>query len=238
MDELLPGLSLRKHSRETPTFYESLAELIADALVDNIVSVSSWKTRTNKFIYQHYLSDLLPLKVELDLGFSLKSTWKQLQSPSLDYKTRDIMFLMLHNKLPVRERLFRIQTVPDPYCTACLDYNGAVICDRVHYFCTCIQVNHVWEDIRGILLELLNVAQTATCDYNLLSLQVVKNSVHGNEAVWLLSNYIYQVWKLLHEHETPLLSREKMFGYLKYKFKCDQLGARPELRIQHFMELD
>ena len=39
-----------------------------------------------------------------------------IHSTVVDIKARDVMFLLLHNKLPVKERLLRIRLKPDPYC--------------------------------------------------------------------------------------------------------------------------
>ena len=36
------------------------------------------------------------------------TAWRRLHSPVVDCKARDVLFLLLHNKLPVDERLFRI----------------------------------------------------------------------------------------------------------------------------------
>ena len=43
--------------------------------------------------------------------------------------------------------------------------------------------------------------------------------------VWLIGNYVDLVWQTVHGRG-GLLKKERVFGYLKYKYKADQLGAR------------
>ena len=46
------------------------------------------------------------------------------------------------------------------------------------------------------------------------------------EAVWLLGSYIARIW--FDESVNPI-NREELFGYLKFKFKSDQLGSRHQM---------
>ena len=74
------------------------------------------------------------MESQLDYGVA----WRRLHSTVVDVKARDVMFLLLHNKLPVKERLFRIRLRPDPYCLRCAQ---AEICDIIHFFCGCEAVS-------------------------------------------------------------------------------------------------
>ena len=48
------------------------------------------------------------------------------------------------------------------------------------------------------------------------------------EAVWLIGNYLAKVWELT-EKGTPLIKERALFGYLRFKFKTEQNGARHRL---------
>ena len=63
-----------------------------------------------------------------------KVVWKRFLSPVVFPYSKDVMFLLLHNELPVPEHLFRIGVRQDPYCQYC---SGAEIADVEHVFCTC-----------------------------------------------------------------------------------------------------
>ena len=44
----------------------------------------------------------------------------------------------MHNKLPVRQRFFRVGVYDDPYCEYC---DGAEIADVTHVLTSCVWVN-------------------------------------------------------------------------------------------------
>ena len=46
-----------------------------------------------------------------------------------------------------------------------------------------------------------------------------------NEAVWLLGNYIERVWKIMSKG-AQVIKEEEFFGFLRFKFRLDQSGAR------------
>ena len=95
---------------------------------------------TNKIIYPGYSEEFPVPNDERDSGGSYKQVWRRLCNPCLTSSAREILYLLVHNKLPVRERFFRIKVEVDPYCEYCLDITGAEICDVDHYFCSCSRV--------------------------------------------------------------------------------------------------
>ena len=58
----------------------------------------------------------------------------------------------------------------------------------------------------------------------LLKYSMPKSS-NENEAIWLLGNYISKAWNIL-SSGTQVLKEEEFFGFLRFKFKTDQSGAR------------
>ena len=58
--------------------------------------------------------------------------WKRLNSPTIRLCNWDTMFLLIHNKLAVPERLHRTGFRDQPYCSYC---PGNIISNVEHYFC-------------------------------------------------------------------------------------------------------
>ena len=164
-------------------------------------------------------------KAEVDAGISFKLVWRRLESPVLSGSAKDVLFLLIHNKLPVKERLFRIGLSVDPYCLQC---PGGMICDIAHYFCSCIGVAHVWGWVRARLVDILGVGSAQCSDWELLNLLFPGSSVE-NEAVWLVGSYTAWVWKEIFTFGRAWLRAEQFFGFLRFKYKADQLGARVPL---------
>lgn len=127
--------------------------------------------------------------------------------------------MLLHNKLPTKERLFRIGMHNDPYCQFCVN---AVVSDTEHFFCSCDRVADVWDWVRR---KLTNMVGNLYSDWDLLNFMWSKCS-YDKEAVWLLGSYIWKIW---FKNSPRPINKEEMFGYLTFKFKADQLGARHKL---------
>ena len=230
LDDFVAGLGAVKHAQVVPPFFESLAILVCDERIQEDDLHLRWKACSNKIIYRRYIQKLPPCKIEIDLGYSLQLVWKRLSSPTLDYLTRERMYFLVHNKLPLRERLFRLHSVNDPYCLACLDLTGAKILDRQHLFCNCMKVAHVWQAVKKLLIETSPNQLSGYNDLDFLTLQVPKTDVE-TELVWIVSTYVFQTWNMIYENEAPSINIDRMFGFLKFKYKMYKYGARPTMFI-------
>ena len=170
-------------------------------------------------------------KAEEDAGVSLKVVWKRLSSPVLSGSARDVLFLLIHNKLPVRERMFRIGLAVDPYCQVC---PGGSIADVTHYFCACCAVAPVWGWVRARLVDVLGVNSSQCSDWEFLNL-LFPGSNCENEATWLVGTYAAWVWREIYILGKSWLRGDQFFGFLRFKYKSDQLGARLPFAIQNLI---
>ena len=177
----------------------------------------------NKTVYAELTSSFPPPKVVIENNLDYSKAWKRLHSAVVDGKARDVLFLLLHNKLPVKERLFRMGVQHDPYCTQC---DGAEINDIMHFFCTCEAVRNTWAWLK---MQLVQVGQTGAVidDWHMINLLFL-NSSHDSEIVWLISTYVYYVWEMVHVKKQQV-RLEKFFGYLTFKYKMDQATLPEQL---------
>ena len=228
LGDLLPGIELGEHSVDSVVYFDNLATLFVEAKLADQITVGNWRLVTNKIIYHGFSKDFVVPKVEVESGMSYKEVWKRLCSPSLASVCKEILFLLVHNKLPVKERIFRIRLAADPYCEHCFDIVGAVICDVEHFFCTCSKVAETWGRLKEILVNMLDVEVTDISDVKLINL-CLPNNRRSNEVVWLLGTYVGEVWRSIFVKGAPELNDAQFFGFLKFKFKADQLGARMPL---------
>ena len=84
-----------------------------------------------------------------------------------------------------------------------------------------------WNSVSDILSVLLG--QTVS-QSELITLRFPK-SHNDTEVTWLIGVYIYFVWKTFQGERKDLVDRDQLFGFLKYKYKSDQLGSRSPLNI-------
>ena len=157
------------------------------------------------------MSDLGPPKIVRESGRDYKKVWRRLHTSAVDPSPREILFLLIHNKLPIPERLFRISARRDPYCESCL---SAEISDVEHFFCTCINVSLLWTWIKNRIKLLLQSADAS--DWELLNL-LFPHTRYETEVVWLISNYVWFIWENIFV-KSESISLDKFFGYLTYKY--------------------
>ena len=216
-------LPVQTHAANVPCYFDSLAQNITNARLTEILSTSNWKRVTNQMIYRANVELFPAPRVEQESQFSFKQTWKNLGLIAHSSSVHEVLLLLIHDKLPTSERLFRIQLQQDPYCSFCLEHCGlAVIADREHYFCSCHRVSAMWEDLKKRLrIMLKNVDVNQHIRILTLNLPSVK------EAVWLISNFIHEIWVSSSDHS----STEQLFGFLKFKYRNEkdylQLGEIP-----------
>ena len=235
LQDLDQDLGLMGNTLQVPSFFEELALLITDAKISNTIDAHNWRSLSNRSIYLSYMSELPPPRVEIESGFSLVDIWKRINLPCLDYQEREVMYLLAHNKIPVPERLFRIHLANDPYCMTCLDYEGANICDLEHFFCSCRRISESWSLIASIVLKFLpNVSSSSNLNFDLISLRFDRN-LYENEIVWLISSYVSEIWRIFNRRNEQNVQKEKLFGFLKYKYRKNQMGAR--LKLQEIQDL-
>ena len=60
---------------------------------------------------------------------------------------------------------------------------------------------------------------------------IFSKSERDMEIVWLLGSFMLEAWLVHQQKGSASLSRGYLFGYLRYKFKEDQLGARPKFQL-------
>ena len=83
----------------------------------------------------------------------------------------------------------------------------------------------MWENIKKVVTELLQVNVT---NENLLFLQFPESDF-DREICWLLGYYSSFIWRSSYVKKTAKIHRAQVFGFLKFKYKISQIGARVKL---------
>ena len=164
-------------------------------------------------MYNEMTSSLPPPKVVMESSLDYSLAWSRLHCSVVDSRARDVMYLLIHNKLPVQERLFRIRLRNDPYCQSCA---GAEICDVEHFFTRCERVVDTWTCMRIEILRYGNF-QNSVDDWKILNLMFPKSRLE-KELIWLVSSYILFVWDSVYVRGADVRA-EQFFGYLRFKYK-------------------
>ena len=210
-------------------YYEKIGLVLADLMVLHVLNEKTLPTLTNKMVYRELLMDLPPPKVIRESSRDFKNVWERLHNKILDSRAKEIMLLLIHNKLPVPERLHHINVRTDPYCEVC---DGTPASDITHFFSACSRVFVLWNWIRSKLTSFSqNLAAVSDCDMlNLLFCETRRDM----EVVWLVSHYVCYVWDSIMIHGTGI-SLDKFFGYLTFKYREQHATiGRPLQQLNEF----
>ena len=123
----------------------------------------------------------------------------------------ECLYLLIHNKLAVPERLHRIGISDSPQCLFC---PGMIISDTVHYFCSCCRTRRIWSLIKTTISKMVYIGYPS--DWELINLLFPKN-YRETAVTWITGIYVGYVWQLRSDGKEVDFTR--FFGYLTFKYK-------------------
>ena len=193
--------------------FNSVADCLTKARMQEDFDFANWNKLTNKQVYKCFAKSFKKPKVERESTSDMTLVWRRLTFLAYTRQIHEVSFLMIHNKLPVQERLFRIQLSKDPYCLMC---SGAEIQDIPHVFISCDKVLTYWGWTRDLCLSLLgnmNVDEESILKFHW------PRSCKDREICWLIGHYAFIVWDMLFRRKLSEVNEKEFFGFLKFKYK-------------------
>jgi hypothetical protein len=92
--------------------FKHLKDLFIEAHANEVIDIENLN-KVPKDVYKDFTSSIPPPKYE---NMPWNDIWDRVNRPVLKFHVRDVMFLLIHNKLPTRERLFRLNQCRDDQC--------------------------------------------------------------------------------------------------------------------------
>ena len=155
LSDIWVGPVVRNEGLECQHF-NLIADIVVKAKLHEHVQVTSWRLLTNKVIYTGFAHDFTKPKVEREAALPMDMVWSRIQTLNFNRVVQETNLLLVHNKLPVKERLFRVGLARDPYYDFC---EAAVIQDTQHYFTQCERVGIYWKWVRTVLFSIMGPMQ-------------------------------------------------------------------------------
>ena len=184
--------------------------VFGDIEVDKLMSV------TSKGLYTSFTATFPPPKVIYKFEVDWNLVWRRLDMSTLEPLGRDYLFVIIHNVVPNRERLFyKMNMVDSPNCLLCGEKE-----DNTHVFTECLLVREAWGWLRLRLLSLLPDDCAQTSNFEFISLMFSKH-FWEKELVWLLGVYVEFVWQQRMLKKTSV-KLEQLVGEIKYRYKKNQ----------------
>ena len=210
------------HAEIISPYFMHMRALLNGGLILGDVQVKTLKKTRAKTLYEGFTSSFPPPKIVFKFDFDWSQVWLRLQSPMLEPGAREVMFMVVHNIIANRDRLFsKFHMVPNADCLHC-----NVLHDNVHVFCECVLVRESWFWIRQRLIGMIPHSG-ATSNFEFLNLMFEK-SAFENQVIWMIGIHVQMVW----EHvicKKKSLKIETLKSEYRMKFVEHQKSNMPDL---------
>ena len=193
--------------------FNKVADLVTNVGLLESVDLAAWNGLTNKMIYQSFAELFSRTKIEREASSDMSLVWSRLISLKRNRVVQETSYLLVHNKLPVQERLFRINLSKDPYCPFC---QTASFQDVFHFFTLCARVEVYWSWTKSLAISLLDARNVNEED--LIVFNWPKSRRDG-DITWLIGHYVFIVWDMLSVRRLSAINNTEFFGFMRFKYK-------------------
>ena len=215
MGNLLPSLRPGPHSERVPVYYVHFRRLFEEAVLNSSVDVANLGGAQTKLIYRGFTETLPPPKIVYKYDLPWDTVWSRINHPVLSLYQRELLFMLVHNILPTRERLHRLNQADN---NLCIEGDGVETVE--HLFCSCRRVQVAWAWMRR-KIQYNGLALPGMSDFDLIHML---SGVPGRsvDLVWLISSYVEFVWREKTKKEVYFIDADKLRIYIQEQFDVNQ----------------
>ena len=189
LEEALPDMGTGVHSDRTPTYFQHLQQLFMESHANEIINVTRLNSVPAKQIYKDFTSSFPPPKIIYKYeNLPWDEIWDRLNRPVINSHVRDVMFLVIHNILPTRQRLFRLNQCRSDQCD-----QGDGLEDMEHLFTGCVRTQVAWAWRRRKIMHLMADLPSYPSNFELINLTY--DSMMDDEILWLVASYCFYVYE-------------------------------------------
>ena len=158
LQDEIPELTGNQQSQTESTYFKKMAELVKDGLNQDLPLHSK-----SKQIYAAFTSTLPSPKIHFKLDLPWEQVYDRIWSKLLTVEQQDLMFTLINDIYPTKERLHRLNQNRSSNCARC-----GVIDTNVHSFLHCQDVEIIWNHLIQEIPEILTTRTGAPEDEWLL----------------------------------------------------------------------
>ena len=221
--EYFPDMGQGPHAEIISPYFLHMKALLIGGIVLGEIQVSNLKKTSAKTLYDGFTSSFPPPKIEFKFDIDWSQVWRRLQSPMLEPRAREVLFMLINNIIANRDRLHnKFNMVPSPNCLHC-----NVLQDNVHLFSECVLVRESWFWVRQRILGILPNTNRTTSNFEFLNLMFDSDRMDG-EIIWILGIYVQLVWDVV-ICKKKHLKLETMKSEYEMKYSTHQKSNMPHL---------
>ena len=222
-----PNLNENSPCHVSTPYFDNCASLILDECIEPEINDLNLHVHTTKSIYLCLNSTPCPPKVENNFERNWDQIWSNLNHAAISCDARNVMFLIVHNIFPNKQRLNRLNGLhPSGFCNIC-EY---VTEDNIHLFTTCPKIARCFEYIKSIFIvnnvfSILYLFKIHQYEQRIVHdrLLHLAEKTHNNTArkIYLscLSLYCLYVYNCIRSESPPSIRNLKSFLLEKSSFK-------------------
>ena len=171
--------------------------------------------------------EFIPIRCELRYPVvNWDRSWSYTLTPGLDSEQKTFLFKMLHNILPTKARLFRLQQSVSPVCSQCTSGDSE---DCAHALLSC---SFNTEEVNNWIRQVVNKAAPNHCLQDIVTLNLELEQTAVFPLVWFLSNTLSIVWQLrsckknisLHTIRASLEARINILRKSRLACRCEEIS--------------
>ena len=183
--------------RRIPGFMTTVADLLEEVATTGLVDVAALTAVTAKAVYADFMSSPPPPRIEAKSpNIDWPRAWPRVWYPGLLAAESDLMFRLLHNVLPVRARIARLDPNKcDGQCPHCPGQQETVD----HFFITCTRIADLW---LGLFFNTMPALPSIPSNAELLRVAFTPGGRDGDIAA-TVATYVKLVWSTRHQDRPP-----------------------------------
>ena len=156
------------HAEIVPPYFKRMKELLMKDIELQIIDPLKLKYVTAKQLYLESTECFPPSKVVYKHDIAVEDWYdkifKRLSNPIVETSARNTVWMLIHNIMPNRDRMFKFNRADDNLCKLC-----HVKEDNIHQFSECARVIESWTWLKENICE--NMLQRTACtNFDLLFL--------------------------------------------------------------------
>ena len=204
LPELIPALK----SENMTKYFKHAVNLIKDSSLSVEVRLENLYLFKSKSIYEDFTSTTLPPKVEDKFDFDWDRVWGRLNLGSVPVDAKNIMFLVIHDIYPNKQRLFRMGK---PGTNGCCPKCRGQIQDNKHLFTECTLTKSVWIFVKNKLVYNKIVHNLVVDNFELLMLAADIDEAKKDQFSFFISTYVLYIHLTLKNEKLPNINDFRQF---------------------------
>ena len=213
-----------------PEHYMYMMKLVKQGIKDEVIPAGNYEDTTSKAFYQKNIECLPKPKICTKRPNMLwTEVWRRLSSDMLDPKGKHILFQVINDVMPTRERVNRIQqnfnqerrTVWSSDCLSC----PGQLQDVEHFLTSCSRVQESWLWLRGVLERVTNIDDVSNFDMCHLNWPV---EMRDKDIVWAMGVWTTLVFEEVYV-KNKVITVEITRGVFKYKYLESKNQRMPDI---------